>query len=54
MHVIEIQREAQPRQEIPRLPPQQRKRTFEEIELNFSEDSARQEARRCLRCDLET
>jgi len=46
--------EAQPRQEIPRLPPQQRKRTFEEIELNFSEDSARQEARRCLRCDLET
>ncbi len=46
--------EAQPRQETPRLPPQQRKRTFEEIELNFSEENARHEAKRCLRCDLET
>ncbi|MBM4443940.1 MAG: NADH-quinone oxidoreductase subunit NuoF [Chloroflexi bacterium] len=46
--------EPQLRQEIPRLPPEERKRTFEEIELNFPEESARQEARRCLRCDLET
>jgi NADH-quinone oxidoreductase subunit F len=46
--------EAQPRQEVPRRPPEERKRTFEEIELNYSEESARQEAKRCLRCDLET
>jgi NADH-quinone oxidoreductase subunit F len=45
--------EAQPRLEVPRLPPQQRKQSFVEVELGFSEEKARQEARRCLRCDLE-
>ena len=45
--------EPQPRLEVPRLPTERRKQTFEEIELSFSEDRARQEARRCLRCDLE-
>ena len=46
--------EAKPRLEIPRLPTQERKLSFKEIELGFSEEQAREEARRCLRCDLET
>jgi NADH-quinone oxidoreductase subunit F len=46
--------EAQPRLEMPRLPPQERRYGFKEIELGFSEERAQQEARRCLRCDLET
>ena len=45
--------EAQPRLEVPRLPTEERKHSFEEIELGFSEEKANQEARRCLRCDLE-
>ncbi len=46
--------ETQPRLEMPKLPVKERKRSFEEIEQGFSEEVARQEARRCLRCDLET
>jgi NADPH-dependent glutamate synthase beta subunit-like oxidoreductase len=46
--------ETQPRMEMPKLPPQERKVNFEEIERGFSEEVAKQEARRCLRCDLET
>ena len=46
--------ETQPRMEMPKLPPQERKVNFEEIERGFSEKVAKQEARRCLRCDLET
>ncbi|MFC1920189.1 FAD-dependent oxidoreductase [Chloroflexota bacterium] len=45
--------EAKPRLEVPVLPTQQRKKSFEEIELGFSEEQAREEAKRCLRCDLE-
>jgi hypothetical protein len=45
--------EPQFRPEIPRLPTQERKGSFKEIELSFSEEKARQEAKRCLRCDLE-
>ncbi|MFC1900799.1 FAD-dependent oxidoreductase [Chloroflexota bacterium] len=45
--------EAKPRMEVPVLPTQQRKRSFDEIELGFSEEHAREEAKRCLRCDLE-
>jgi NADPH-dependent glutamate synthase beta subunit-like oxidoreductase len=45
--------EAQPRLEMPRIPPQQRKDSFQEIELGFSEERATQESKRCLRCDLE-
>ncbi len=51
---VEESWEAQPRLEMPKLPVKERKRTFEEIEQGFSEEVARQEARRCLRCDLET
>jgi NADH-quinone oxidoreductase subunit F len=44
----------QPRLEMPKLAVKKRKDSFEEIERGFSEDMARREARRCLRCDLET
>ncbi len=42
-----------PRVAMPVRSPKARVRTFEEIEMGFSEAQARQEARRCLRCDLE-
>ena len=45
--------EPQFRPEIPLLPAEERKGSFKETELGFSEEKARQEARRCLRCDLE-
>ena len=45
--------EEKPRLEVPVLPTQQRKQSFEEIELGFSEEQAIEEAKRCLRCDLE-
>jgi NADH-quinone oxidoreductase subunit F len=41
------------RPEIPHLPLPERKGSFKEIELGFLEEKARQEAKRCLRCDLE-
>ena len=46
--------EEKPRLEIPTLPAQERKQSFQEIELGFSEEQAKEEAKRCLRCDLET
>lgn len=46
--------ETQPRLEMPKLAVKERKASFDEIEQGFSEDTARKEARRCLRCDLET
>jgi len=45
--------EALRRLEMPKLPPEKRKTTFDEIERGFSEEVARREAKRCLRCDLE-
>jgi len=45
--------EPQFRPETPHIPLEERKGSFEEIELSFSEEKARQEAKRCLRCDLE-
>lgn len=42
------------RPETPCLPAEERKGSFKETELGFSEEKARQEARRCLRCDLES
>ena len=41
--------EAQPRVAMPCLPLAQRLRTFEEVELGFTEKQARQEAARCSR-----
>ena len=46
--------EPQFRPEIAHLPLHERKHSFKEIELGFSEEKARLEAKRCLRCDLES
>ena len=46
--------EEQPRLSVPLLPPDKRKTNFDEVELCFSEETAQREAKRCLRCDLET
>lgn len=45
--------EPQFRPEMSRLPVEERKSSFKETELGFSEEKSRQEAKRCLRCDLE-
>jgi NADH-quinone oxidoreductase subunit F len=45
--------EVQPRQKVPTLLVQKRKTSFAEVELSFPEKRAGQEAKRCLRCDLE-
>ncbi len=44
----------QPRTKMPSLAVPERKKGFYEIELGFSDEQARYEAKRCLRCDLET
>jgi hypothetical protein len=41
------------RAEPPTAPLQLRQRSFVEVELSLTDDSARREARRCLRCDLD-
>jgi len=46
--------EPQYRPQISTLPLEERRRSFKETELALPEDKARQEARRCLRCDLES
>jgi NADH-quinone oxidoreductase subunit F len=46
--------ETQPRLAVRTLPVAERRASFNEIELGFSEEAARQEAKRCLRCDLES
>ncbi|MBN2200092.1 MAG: NADH-quinone oxidoreductase subunit NuoF [Candidatus Aminicenantes bacterium] len=48
----EIERAKRPK--MPHLPPGRRKSLHEEVELGLSRDVAVREARRCLRCDLET
>jgi len=50
---IEESWKVQPRLAVPILPSQERKNSFNEVELSFPEERARQEAKRCLRCDLE-
>ncbi len=41
------------RPEMPTLPPEQRLSNFSQVELGYSEQMAIEEAKRCLRCDLE-
>jgi NADH-quinone oxidoreductase subunit F len=41
------------RVKMPTAPPEDRVHDFREIELGFTEEKACEEARRCLRCDLE-
>jgi len=50
---IEESWEKQPRVATPTLSVQKRKASFDEVELALSEKRAKQEANRCLRCDLE-
>lgn len=50
---VEESWQIQPRQQAPVLPISQRRASFAEIELPFTEEKARQESKRCLRCDLE-
>ena len=42
------------RTKMPHLPPSKRKAMHEEVELGFTKEMAVREARRCLRCELET
>jgi len=46
--------ELKPRSKVKTLPLPDRRASFDEIELGFTEDVARREAKRCLRCDLES
>jgi NADPH-dependent glutamate synthase beta subunit-like oxidoreductase len=41
------------RPQVPRLPVEQRERNMREVETGLSEKAACEEAKRCLRCDLE-
>ena len=45
--------EEKPRVKMPVAQPKERIRDFREIELGFTEERAQEEAKRCLRCDLE-
>ncbi len=44
--------EERPRAKMAVLPAEERRCTFKEIECGFSEERAKEEAKRCLRCDL--
>jgi len=44
--------EERPREKMPVLSAEERRCTFKEIECGFTEEKAREEAKRCLRCDL--
>jgi heterodisulfide reductase subunit A len=41
-----------PRVEMPKIDPKKRAKTFEEVELGYSEEQAKQEAARCLSCGV--
>jgi NADH-quinone oxidoreductase subunit F len=45
--------DTKPRTKVATIPLPERRASFAEIELGFTEDIARREAKRCLRCDLE-
>jgi hypothetical protein len=45
--------EEQSRVTVSNVDPSQRKSSFCEVTLGYTEEQAREEARRCLRCDLE-
>jgi NADH-quinone oxidoreductase subunit F len=42
------------RAEIPRIRPEERRKNFKEVALTLTKEMAVREARRCLRCELET
>jgi len=45
--------EERSRSKMPNIPPKKRAGNFKEVELGMTKEMAMQEARRCLRCDLE-
>ena len=53
LEASEEEKEALQRPEMPMLPAEKRKSSFEKAELGFSEETAMNEAKRCLRCDLQ-
>jgi len=53
MELSEKEVKALKRPAMPSIPVDQRGKSFEEVELGFSEAAAISEAKRCLRCDLE-
>lgn len=52
LEVAEDEKEALKRPDMPMLPAEKRKSTFEKAELGLTEEMAQNEAKRCLRCDL--
>jgi hypothetical protein len=53
VHFVDEQGESAHRAEPPLLTVAERQKNFDEVELCISEEQARCEAKRCLRCDLE-
>ena len=45
-----VQVERKPRQQMPKLRPDERRSAFQEIEFGFTEEMAKREAERCLEC----
>ena len=54
VELTEEETEEAERPVIPSLPVNERRNNFNEVDLNMTEEMAIKEARRCLRCDLET
>jgi NADH-quinone oxidoreductase subunit F len=52
IEVAEEEKEILKRPEMPMLPAEKRKTTFEKATMGLTEEMARNEAKRCLRCDL--
>ncbi len=52
IEVTKEEKETLKRPDMPLLPVEKRKTTFEKAELGLTEEMARNEAKRCLRCDL--
>jgi hypothetical protein len=54
LELTEAELSAQKKVDLPVLEPNQRSGNFKEVELGYQETPAGEEARRCLRCELET
>jgi hypothetical protein len=51
--LFEVEEEEKPRPQMPSLPLGKRLGGFAEVELGFGEEVSVEEAKRCLKCDLE-
>ena len=54
VELTEEETQSAERPAIPSLPASQRTDSFDEVDLCLSEEAAIREAKRCLRCDLQT